>query len=160
RALPAGHTQWIDGAGPREPKPFASLAQIVAEAAHISPPAAELPERVRTGLPDRVRAPTLADGGGGIFLSAGGDSRALPGAVRDIGQQEVRAITLAFDELRGTLEDEAPMAAYVAERYQAEQIVSRVSEQQFQNDLPGILEAMDQPSIDGVNTWYVAKAAK
>jgi asparagine synthase (glutamine-hydrolysing) len=51
------------------------------------------------------------------------------------------------------------MAARVAERYQAQQIVRRVSEQEFQRDLPSILEAMDQPSIDGVNTWYVAKAA-
>src|SRR5262249_16821127 len=92
RALPAGHTQWIDGAGPREPKPFASLAQIVAEAAHISPPAAELPERVRTGLLDSVRAHMLADVEVGIFLSAGVDSGSLLGAMRDIGQQEVRAI--------------------------------------------------------------------
>ncbi len=27
-------------------------------------------------------------------------------------------------------------------------------------DLPRIFEAMDQPSIDGVNTWFVAKAAR
>jgi asparagine synthase (glutamine-hydrolysing) len=27
-------------------------------------------------------------------------------------------------------------------------------------DLPAILDAMDQPSIDGVNTWFVSKAAK
>src|SRR5205814_392914 len=55
---------------------------------------------------------------------------------------------------------EAPMAGRVAERYQARQIVRRITEQEFREDLPFILEAMDQPSIDGVNTWYVAKAAK
>jgi asparagine synthase (glutamine-hydrolysing) len=160
RALPAGHIQWIDEAGPREPKPFVKLAEIVAEAAQIPAPAVELPERIRAGLLDSVRAHMLADVEVGIFLSAGIDSGSLLGAMRDVGQQPVRAITLAFEEFRGTAEDEAPMAAHIAERYQANQVVRRVSEQEFQRDLPNILEAMDQPSIDGVNTWYVAKAAK
>jgi asparagine synthase (glutamine-hydrolysing) len=35
-----------------------------------------------------------------------------------------------------------------------------VNEAEFRRDLPAILEAMDQPSIDGVNTWFVAKAAR
>ena len=48
----------------------------------------------------------------------------------------------------------------VAKRYGAKHIVRRVSEQEFREDLPAILDAMDQPSIDGVNTWFVSKAAK
>jgi asparagine synthase (glutamine-hydrolysing) len=35
-----------------------------------------------------------------------------------------------------------------------------VSEGEFKDDLPRIFEAMDQPSIDGINTWFVAKAAR
>jgi asparagine synthase (glutamine-hydrolysing) len=111
-------------------------------------------------LRDSVRAHMLADVEVGIFLSAGVDSGSLLGVMRDVGQQQVRAITLAFKEFQGTSEDEVPLAAQIAERYQAKQIVRHVSEQEFQRDLPSILEAMDQPSIDGVNTWYVAKAAK
>jgi asparagine synthase (glutamine-hydrolysing) len=38
--------------------------------------------------------------------------------------------------------------------------VRRVARTEFQADLPAIFAAMDQPSIDGVNTWFVAKAAK
>jgi asparagine synthase (glutamine-hydrolysing) len=160
RALPAGHVQWIDEAGPREPKPIASLAEIVADVSRIASPAAELPERLRTGLRDSVRAHMLADVEVGIFLSAGVDSGSLLGVMRDVGQQQIRAITLAFEEFQGTSEDEAPLAAQVAAQYHAKQIVRHVSEEEFQRDLPNILEAMDQPSIDGVNTWYVAKAAK
>jgi asparagine synthase (glutamine-hydrolysing) len=160
RALPAGHVQWIDAAGAREPQPFARLAEIVAGAARAPAPAAELSERLRAGLADSVGAHLLADVEVGIFLSAGVDSGALLGVLRDVGQREVRAITLAFEEFRGTPEDEAPMAARVAKHYRATQIVRHVSEQEFQRDLPGILDAMDQPSIDGVNTWYVAKAAR
>jgi asparagine synthase (glutamine-hydrolysing) len=38
--------------------------------------------------------------------------------------------------------------------------VRRVSEREFIEDLPSILDAMDQPSIDGVNTWFISKAAR
>ncbi len=160
RALPAGHTQWIDAAGPREPKPFANLAEVLARGAANPTPAAELPERVRAGVLDSVRAHLLADVEVGVFLSAGVDSGAVLGLMRDAGQREIRAITLAFEEFRGTSEDEAPLAARVSEHYGAHHIVRRVSEREFVEDLPLILEAMDQPSIDGVNTWFVSKAAK
>ena len=123
-------------------------------------PAVEFEERVRAAVLDSVRAHLLADVEVGIFLSAGVDSGALLGLMRDAGQQEIRAITLAFEEFSGTAEDEAPLAAQIAERYGAKHIVRRVSEQEFRDDLPAILDAMDQPSIDGVNTWFVSKAAK
>ena len=160
RALPAGHTQWVDAAGPREPKPFANLAEVLAKGAANPAPAAEIPERVHAAVRDSVRAHLLADVEVGIFLSAGIDSGALLGCMRDAGQREIRAITLAFDEFRGTSEDEAPLAARVCKHYGARHIVRRLSEQEFFEDLPAILEAMDQPSIDGVNTWFVSKAAK
>jgi asparagine synthase (glutamine-hydrolysing) len=160
RSLPAGHTQWVDAAGPREPRPFSNLAEVLATAAAESVSAAEIPERVRHGVLDSVRAHLLADVEVGIFLSAGVDSGALLGCMRDAGQHRIRAITLAFDEFRGTPEDEAPLAAQVCERYGAQHVVRNLSQQEFVEDLPTILDAMDQPSIDGVNTWFVSKAAK
>jgi asparagine synthase (glutamine-hydrolysing) len=160
RALPAGCSQWIDAAGPREPTPYVSLAAILAEAAMSPAPPAELAERVREATLGSVRAHQLADVEVGAFLSAGVDSGALLGLMRDTGAGEVSAITLAFDEFAGTAEDESPLAARVADRYGARHAVRRVGRAEFVQDLPAILEAMDQPSIDGVNTWFVAKAAR
>ena len=160
RALPAGHTQWIDAAGPREPKSFANLATILAAESQGRAPETELADLVRAAVSDSVRAHLLADVEVGVFLSAGVDSGALLGLMREAGQREIRAITLAFEEFRGTDEDEAPLAALVAERYGAQHIVRRVGQREFLDDLPAILEAMDQPSIDGVNTWFVSKAAR
>ncbi len=160
RALPAGHTLRVDMAGPREPRPFANLAVILAAGASDPAPAAELGERLRAAALDSVRGHLLADVEVGMFLSAGVDSGALLGLMADAGQREVRAITLAFDEFRGTAEDEAPLAGQVAARYRARHIVRHVGEREFSEDLPAIIEAMDQPSIDGVNTWFVAKAAR
>ncbi len=160
QALPAGHSQWVDAAGPREPEPFARLAAILADGARKAAPASELRERVRVGVSDSVRAHLLADVEVGIFLSAGVDSGSLLGLMRDAGQSNVRAITLAFEEFAGSHEDEAPLAARVARHYGASHVVRRVGKKEFDDDLPAIFDAMDQPSIDGVNTWFVSKAAK
>jgi asparagine synthase (glutamine-hydrolysing) len=160
RALPAGHTQWVDAAGPREPVAFSSLAAIVADAARVPVGVDELGGRLREGLRESVRAHLLADVEVGLFLSAGVDSGALLGVMRDVGQQDVHAVTLAFDEFRGSANDESPLATQVANQYRARQSLFHISEQEFRADLPLIFDAMDQPSIDGVNTWFVAKAAK
>ena len=139
---------------------FASLAAILADGARKAAPVSELGERVRDGVSDSVRAHLLADVEVGIFLSAGVDSGSLLGLMRDAGQSNVRAITLAFEEFAGSQEDEAPLAADVARHYGANHTVRRVSKKEFDDDLPAIFEAMDQPSIDGVNNWFVSKAAK
>lgn len=160
RAMPAGHFQWIDEGGPREPQRFANLAAVLAEGARHDAMPSQLSEVVRRTALDSVRAHLLADVEVGVFLSAGIDSGAILGLIRDAGQEKIRAITLGFDEFVGTAEDEVPMAAEVAKHYGAEHIIRRVSEREFRDDLPCILDAMDQPSIDGVNTWFVSKAAK
>jgi asparagine synthase (glutamine-hydrolysing) len=160
RALPAGHTQWIDPAGAREPKPFANLTAILAAGGQRRVAAAELADIVRAAVSESVRAHLLADVEVGTFLSAGVDSGALLGFMREAGHQGIRAITLAFEEYRGTDEDEAPLAALVAERYGAHHIVRRIDQREFLDDLAAMLKAMDQPSIDGVNVWFVSKAAR
>lgn len=160
RALPAGHTQWIDAAGPQPPQRYVKLAEILERGSLQPSSRPKLSERLRDCALDSVKAHLLADVEVGLFLSAGVDSGALLGLMRDAGQRDIRAITLAFDEFRGTAEDEAPHAAGIAMRYEARHVVRRVSEREFSNDLPAIFDAMDQPSIDGVNTWFIAKAAK
>ena len=158
RALPAGHTQWVDAAGPREPRQFSNLATVLAKGAANPVPRGEIVERLREGVLDSVRAHLLADVEVGAFLFAGVDS--AHAVCMLCGQGEIRAITLAFDEFRNTPEDEAPLAARVCEQYGAQHVVRQLSQSEFLEDLPQILEAMDQPSIDGVNTWFVSKAAK
>ena len=107
-----------------------------------------------------MRHHLVADVPVGAFLSSGIDSGALVGLMRDAGQQEIQTVTVAFEEFRGRREDEAPIAAEIASRYGTRHTTRVVTEQEFRNDLPTILEAMDQPTIDGLNTWFVSKAAR
>src|SRR5262249_39652607 len=142
-----------------------SVAQVYceAEARARSRPDSGGPEaldEVRAALLDSVRHHLVADVPVGAFLSAGIDSSALVGLMRDAGQQDIETVTLAFEEFRGRSEDEAPLAEEVARWYGTRHTTRIVTEAEFRADLPRILDAMDQPTIDGINSWFVAKAAR
>ena len=111
-------------------------------------------------LLDSVRSHLVADVPVGAFLSAGIDSGALVGLMRDAGAQKITTVTVGFDEFRGLPQDETVLAAEVARLYGTEHETRIVTRSEFEADLPRIVAAMDQPSIDGINTWFVAKAAR
>jgi asparagine synthase (glutamine-hydrolysing) len=117
-----------------------------------------LQEAVRTAVTDSVRAHLVSDVPVSVFLSGGIDSGAIAGLISQFGAQ-VEGITVGFDEFSARQEDEAPIAAALATHYGLPHHVRRVSRAEFEHDIPLILDAMDQPSIDGVNTWFAAKAA-
>lgn len=158
-ALPAGHFLWVGEAGAQGPVRYFSLTEhLVRGAAHpVSP--AEIDDVIRSAARDSVAKHLLADVEVGLFLSAGIDSSSLLGLMKDAGADRIRTITLAFEEFRGTEEDESVVAARVAEFYGAQHVVRVVGEQEFLEDLPKLLDQMDQPTIDGVNTYFVSKAA-
>jgi asparagine synthase (glutamine-hydrolysing) len=162
RAVPAGATLWIDKRGPAIPQRYFSIAAAyhAAEEQPLRLRADEVRMHVREALRHSVRHHLVADVPVGAFLSAGVDSGALVGLMRDVGHQQIRTITLAFDEFRGTPDDESVLAGQVAARYGTHHTTRLVSEREFHNDLPNILDAMDQPTIDGINTWFVSKAAR
>jgi asparagine synthase (glutamine-hydrolysing) len=163
RALPAGCTAVIDRMGMHTPKRYHSIAAVYCEAEARGRDTSQ-PEdsvaHIRTALLDSVRHHLVADVPVGAFLSGGIDSGALVGLMRDAGQNDIQTVTLAFEEFRGQADDEAPLAGEVARTYGTRHTTRIVTESEFQADLPRILEAMDQPSIDGINTWFVSKAAK
>lgn len=161
RALPAGSTLWVDRAGTREAKQYFSVAETYCDAEATGLPADDQDQQlaVREALLDSVRHHLVADVSVGAFLSSGIDSGALVGLMRDAGQQEIQTVTLAFEEFRGRAEDEAPIAAEIATQFGTRHTTRVVTEREFQDDLPKILNAMDQPTIDGLNTWFVSKAA-
>lgn len=160
-ALPAGTTLTVDATGPGTPRHYYDIAAALAERA-LSPnrdPAAARGQ-LAAAVQDSVRHHLIADVPVAVFLSAGLDSGALLGAMATLGARDVSAVTLAFAEFKGLPLDEAPLAADVAARYGARHIVRTVDRAEFERDLPVLLDAMDLPTIDGINTWFVAKAAR
>jgi asparagine synthase (glutamine-hydrolysing) len=160
-ALAAGSSLTIDVRGPREVVQYTSLSRVYCEAEGIADElkGRDIQELFQDALLDSVRHHLVADVPVGAFLSAGVDSGALVGLMGDAGQGDVRTVTLAFEEYRGTHADEAPLAFLSSRHYGTRHTVRYVGAAEFHRDLPKILEAMDQPSVDGVNTWFVSKAA-
>ena len=163
RALPAGSTLWVDRVGAHETQAvfFHCRYLLPGGGYHARPETMKISSSAaREALLDSVRHHLVADVPVGAFLSSGIDSGALVGLMRDAGQREIQTVTVAFEEFRGRREDEAPIAAEIASQYGTRHTTRIVTEQEFRNDLPKILEAMDQPTIDGLNTWFVSKAAR
>lgn len=162
RAVPAGSTMIVDCNGARAPESYFSIAGVykVTETKIEVVSGLDIQKKVRAALLDSVKHHLVADVPVGAFLSAGIDSSALVGLMRDAGQQEIKSVTLSFSEFAGTHADEAPYAKRVAKHYATDHVTRQVGTEEFQHDLPAIMEAMDQPSIDGINTWFVSKAAR
>jgi asparagine synthase (glutamine-hydrolysing) len=161
RAVPAGSVISVDAVGPEAPQRYYDVASALGRRMTAAlPGAATVPEQLSAAVHDSVRHHLVADVPVAVFLSAGLDSGALLGTMAELGARDTLAVTLAFEEFRGKPLDEAPLAAEIAARYGARHVVRTIDRAEFENDLPAILDAMDLPSTDGINTWFVAKAAR
>jgi asparagine synthase (glutamine-hydrolysing) len=150
RAIEAGCSFFIEEErGRTEVRPYYSIAEVFACATdnHLVEPAVFVRERID----ESVRHHLVSDVPVGVFLSAGIDSSALT----QIAAQHVKlhTFTLSFHEF-----SEAPLAERFAQELGTTHTTRLVSAKEFLDDLPRILERMDQPTIDGVNTWFISKA--
>lgn len=160
RVLPAGCKLLVKASGPEAVRAFFSVPEFLANSAETDVAAAQRnpQETIASALWDTVRHHLIADVPVGVFLSAGIDSSTVTSAATVIGHSSLRTVTLGFSEYRGTQSDETILANVVAKRLGAQHQSRFVSREEFENDLNRLLGVMDQPTIDGVNTYFVAKA--
>ncbi len=161
RSLSAGCTLRVTRSGVETPRRYWDLGEVVTRsiaAAKQIPVGTEV-EYLRETLRDSVRSHLVADVPVGAFLSAGLDSSTIVGLARELRAAPIETITLTTDEFRGTRNDEAPLAEEIARHLDVRHHVRSISMGEFDADLPAFLAAMDQPTIDGLNTWFVSKAA-
>lgn len=119
----------------------------------------DIQDIVRSAVTDSVRAHLVSDVPVGVFLSAGVDSSAVAAIATETGAS-LEGITISFDEFNGGVNDEVPEAKLLAEIFGIRHHVRKFTQAEFTDSLDDILDAMDQPSIDGINTWFASKAAK
>ncbi len=159
RALPAGAHLTVRRNGEPALVTHFSIRDELARAQECPLPARARHEVLAEALHDTVRHHLVSDVPVGVFLSSGLDSALVTALASEGAAGPLRAITLGFDEYRGTGNDEVPLAQTVAARYGARHEASFVSREDFESELENILAAMDQPSTDGVNTYFVSRAA-
>ena len=161
RQVPAGSVVWVDSLGPSQPKFYASVAQVFSDSQEMNRTIdrSNLQEKVREALIDSVRHHLVSDVPVGAFLSGGIDSGSLIGLAHDLGIDGLETITLAFNEFRGRYDDESQAAEEVSRFYGMRHRTRAFTKVEFEDCLPRFFEAMDQPTIDGINTYFVSKAA-
>lgn len=158
QALQAGHCVWVEQGLLGVSRRWWNVADEWRDAPVVTLPEVEVRQRVRAALRASMAAHLVADVPVGVFLSGGIDSGALAGLMQEAGARGLQGVTIAYDEFAGSHHDEAPVAATLAAHYGIRHHVRRVTREEFRADLPRILAAMDQPSVDGINTWYASKA--
>jgi asparagine synthase (glutamine-hydrolysing) len=163
RALPAGHSLTIREGAPPQEKSFCSIPDIFRNAetaARGAPPVSDdQREILHRALRDSAEHHLMADVPVGIFLSAGLDSSTLAALVSE-RHHDVRTVTLGLNEYRGTEQDETALAEVVARTFKTNHQTIWITRRDFEADASRLLYAMDRPSTDGVNTYFVSLATK
>jgi asparagine synthase (glutamine-hydrolysing) len=124
-----------------------------AHAATIRDPVGE----VRALLDDAVRSHLVSDVPLGAFLSGGLDSSAVVTLMRAAQSGPIRTCSMVFEEAEY---NEARYARAVARAVGAEHHERVVTADEVRKELEHVVGAMDQPTIDGVNTYFVAQTAR
>ncbi len=119
----------------------------------------DLSKIVKDAVFDSISQHLVADVPVGIFLSGGIDSAVIAGVLNEQGRNGTIGITIAYDEFKGTASDELYDAESVADKYSLIHYKRKVAFCEFESELNNIIYCMDQPTIDGVNTWFASKAA-
>jgi asparagine synthase (glutamine-hydrolysing) len=92
----------------------------------------------------------------GIFLSGGVDSSALVGLVSTVARPPT-TLSLVFPD-RDLSEE--PRIRKVVARYGTQHQQIELSDNDALTEVPGAVAAMDQPTLDGVNTYIVSRLAR
>jgi asparagine synthase (glutamine-hydrolysing) len=112
--------------------------------------------RLRPLLEDAVQAHLIADVPVGLFLSSGLDSGAIA-ALAARSQPGIRSFTLTFP---GTSYDEGTAARAMAERTRTRHTEVALDGNAVLGRLDEAVAALDQPTMDGINTYFVSWAAR
>jgi asparagine synthase (glutamine-hydrolysing) len=115
---------------------------------------------VGRAIDESVQAHLVADVPVGVFLSAGLDSSLVAALVRRHLAEPPVTVTVRFERFQGTPLDEGPLAAETAHRLGTRHVERVITDEELQALWHRALGAMDQPSIDGFNTYLVSLAAR
>ncbi|MGH7124743.1 MAG: asparagine synthase (glutamine-hydrolyzing), partial [Stellaceae bacterium] len=112
---------------------------------------------IEAALEESVRLHLASDVPLGIFLSGGIDSSAIANLAQRTAGTRVKTFTLAFGEPEY---NEGKIARQVAEAIGTEHQEVLLTEQRFVSELDAALDSLDQPTFDGLNSYYMSHAVR
>ncbi|MEZ4736433.1 MAG: asparagine synthase (glutamine-hydrolyzing), partial [Caldilineaceae bacterium] len=153
-ALPPASLLEIDLAQPQAtPQPYWQLPTDTEERVTYADAVAQVRELVA----EAVRIRLVSDVPLGAFLSGGLDSSAVVALMRQATNGPIRTCSMVFGEQTFS---EAPYAQAMADHVGAEHYARVITSADLLAEFDNILAALDQPSIDGVNSYFVSQTAR
>jgi len=116
----------------------------------------EAQAQVRAALIDSVQHHFISDVPVGIFLSGGVDSTALVALARQTQAGSLQTYSIAFED---ETFNEGTIAQKTAQHFETHHTEHCITATQGRSMLPQYLAHLDQPSIDGFNTFCVSQIA-
>lgn len=114
-------------------------------------------KEVKHTLTDSVKRHLLADAPVGVFLSGGIDSGILTMLSSPVKKEQLKTLSLYFSE-KGY--SEKIFQDIIIAETRCNHFQHLLTEEEFHRSFEHILSAMDMPSCDGINTWFISKYAR
>ena len=123
----------------------------------LSEPPADVFERIADLVSDAVRMQLVSDVPIGAFLSGGIDSTAIAALMARVSTSVVKTFCVVFDRKEY---DEREYAQIAARRAGTDHTELPLVGEDVRRELPRALASFDQPSVDGLNTYFVSKVTR
>jgi asparagine synthase (glutamine-hydrolysing) len=108
-------------------------------------------------LQKSVSRQMMADAPIGVFLSGGLDSSLITVLANQVKLQQLKTISIFFNEKNY---DEHAFQRIISDQLKDGQSFSHlVNNHDFDHHFSQIIDAMDMPTTDGINTWFISKYA-
>ncbi|HYO11375.1 MAG TPA: asparagine synthase (glutamine-hydrolyzing) [Tepidisphaeraceae bacterium] len=114
-------------------------------------------EQLRHEIRQSVRLHLASDVPLGVFLSSGVDSSAVANLAQKVSEQPINTFTLAFEEQELS---EGAHAKRIAEAIGTTHHEILLTESMFVDNIDLALDTLDQPTFDGLNSFYMSKAVR
>ena len=157
-SLPPGHSLLIDTKSPAAAtqKIYWSLGAAKSDEPSHNGNGSDAPKQLRALLEDAVQKHLIADVPIGVFLSSGIDSTALT-ALASQQRAGLHTFTLIFPEREFS---EAEIARRTAKRFGTDHQELLIGGDEMLARMDEAITGFDQPSMDGINTYFVSWAAR
>jgi asparagine synthase (glutamine-hydrolysing) len=113
--------------------------------------------RIHYTLKASIDRQLIADAPIGVFLSGGIDSSLITLLANEQKKNQLKTISVFFDE---KAYDESAYQKIIFDKIQGDKFTHLVKQQDFEDAFPQIIQAMDMPTNDGINTWFISKYAQ
>src|SRR5713226_640941 len=125
----------------------------------VPPPATDSMDehRLSSILEECLRIHLISDVPLGVFLSGGVDSSAVANLAQKANRGPIHTFTLAFEEPEY---NEGPIARRIAEGIGTSHREVVLAERQVVSQLDKALDSLDQPTFDGLNSYYMSHAVR